>query len=159
MSECVGCHLIERRDLGEAPPWDSVARFRNWDVVHAYGTSLPGWLVVIPRQHRDSVADLTDDEAAELGPLVKATSAALADVVGCAKTYVVQFAEAAGHQHVHVHVIPRQPDQPPELKGPRIFAKIGVAPEDEVTPERMDEIALAVRAFLDEHPPVGVAPV
>jgi diadenosine tetraphosphate (Ap4A) HIT family hydrolase len=157
MSDCHTCELVERRDAGEAPPWDAIVRYRNWDVVHAFGTSLDGWLVLVVRRHVAAVADLTDDEAAELGPLVKAVSVALAAAVGCEKTYVVQFAEAERHRHVHVHVIPRQPDQAPELKGPRIFNCLGV-PEDEAVPvERMDEVARAVRRLLDARPPVGLS--
>ena len=157
MSDCHTCELVERRDAGGAPPWDAIVRYRNWDLVHAFGTSLDGWMVLVARRHLAAVADLTDEEAAELGPLVKAVSVALADVVGCEKTYVVQFAEAERHRHVHVHVIPRQPDQAPELKGPRIFSRLGVAAEDAVPTDRMDEIALAVRRALAAHPPVGVA--
>jgi diadenosine tetraphosphate (Ap4A) HIT family hydrolase len=157
MGDCHTCELVERRDAGGAPPWDAVVRYRNWDVVHAFGTSLDGWLVLVARRHIAALADLTDDEAAELGPLVKAVSVALAAAVGCEKTYLVQFAEAERHRHVHVHVIPRQPDQAPELKGPRIFSRLGVPESDAVTVERMDEIALAVRRLLAERPPVGVA--
>lgn len=154
---CHTCELVQGRDAGAAPPWDAIVRYRHWDVVHAFGTSLEGWLVLVLRRHAAAVADLTDAEAAELGPLIKAVSAALAGAVGCEKTYVAQFAEAEGHRHVHVHVIPRQPDQDPGLKGPRIFSRLGVADEDAVPVERMDEIALAVRRLLAEHPPVGVA--
>jgi len=157
MDDCHTCELVERRDAGDAPPWDAIVRYRNWDLVHAFGTSLDGWMVLVARRHIAAVADLTDEEAAELGPLVKAVSMALADVVGCEKTYVVQFAEAERHRHVHVHVIPRQPDQAPELKGPRIFSRLGVPESDAVTVERMDEIGLAVRGLLVERPPVGVA--
>jgi diadenosine tetraphosphate (Ap4A) HIT family hydrolase len=156
MSDCRTCELLERRDADEAPVWDSIVRYRNWDVVHASGTSLEGWLVLVVRRHIASVAELTDHEAADLGPLVKAVSIALAAAVGCEKTYVVQFAEAAGHRHVHVHVIPRQPDQAPELRGRRIFSLLGVPDAEAVPPERMDEIALAVRQVLVDHPPVGV---
>jgi diadenosine tetraphosphate (Ap4A) HIT family hydrolase len=156
MRDCRTCDLLDRRDADEAPLWDSIVRYRNWDVVHASGTSLPGWLVLVVRRHVAAVADLTDAEAAELGPLVASTSRALAEVVGCEKTYVVQFAEAAEHRHVHVHVIPRMPDQAAELKGPRIFALLGVPAEDEVPEGRMDEIAREVRRYLADHPPAGV---
>jgi len=156
MGDCHTCELVERRDAGDAPPWDAIVRYRNWDLVHAFGTSLDGWLVLVVRRHIAAVADLTDEEAAELGPLVKAVSTALAEAVGCEKTYVVQFAEAERHRHVHVHVIPRMPDQAPELEGPRIFALLGVPAEDEVTEGRMDEIGRGVRRYLAEHPPAGV---
>src|SRR4051794_1035506 len=95
---CRTCELVERRDGGGAPPWDAIVRYRNWDLVHAFGTSLEGWLVLVTRRHIATVAEMTDDEAAELGPLIKAVSVALAAAVGCAKTYVVQFAEAADHR-------------------------------------------------------------
>lgn len=157
MGDCRTCELMVRRDAGEAPAWDSIVRYRNWDVVHAFGTSLEGWLVLVVRRHVEAVADLTDEESAELGPLVKSVSVALAEAVGCEKTYVAQFAEGEGHHHVHVHVIARQPDQPAELTGPRIFSCVGVPDADAVPAARMDEIALAVRSVLAAHPPVRVA--
>jgi diadenosine tetraphosphate (Ap4A) HIT family hydrolase len=84
---------------------------------------------------------MTDDEAAELGPLVKNVSLAVQAVAGCDKTYVVQFAEHRDHPHVHVHVIPRAPDLPEEHQGPRIFALLGVTEREAVPDRRMDEIA------------------
>ena len=92
MNECRTCELVERRNAGDAPPWDCVARTRGWDVVHAFGTSLERWIVLVVRRHIVSMAELTNDEALELGPLIKAVSAALHDIVGCEKTYVAQFA-------------------------------------------------------------------
>jgi diadenosine tetraphosphate (Ap4A) HIT family hydrolase len=70
-------------------------------------------------------------------------------VLGCAKTYVAQFAEAADHPHVHVHVIARHPDQPAEWKGPGIFFHgLGVDPAEEVPEARRNEIASQVAAAL-----------
>jgi diadenosine tetraphosphate (Ap4A) HIT family hydrolase len=85
--------LVARRDAGHAPPWDLIVRTPNWDIVHADGTSVEGWTVLVARRHLTAVADLTDAEAAELGPLIKHVSRALHETVGCVKTYVVQFAE------------------------------------------------------------------
>lgn len=145
MASCVTCELVDRRDRGQSPPWDSVHRTDHWDVVHAFGTSVEGWLVLVLRRHETALADLTDAEAAELGPLIKRVSKALQHVVGCPKTYVAQFAEAAEHPHVHVHVIARQADQPAEWKGPGIFIHaLGLAPGDEVSEERRNEIAVGV---------------
>ena len=149
MSACVTCELVARRDLGEAPPWDHIHRTAWWDLAHAFGTSVEGWLVLVLRRHETSLANLTDDEAAEVGPLVKQASAALEAVLGCPKTYVAQFAEAADHPHVHVHVIARHRDQPAEWKGPGIFLHgLGVDPNDEVSEERRNQIAAAVAAAL-----------
>jgi diadenosine tetraphosphate (Ap4A) HIT family hydrolase len=141
MSGCVTCELIRRRDQRAAPRWDRIHRTANWDVVHAFGTSVEGWLVLVARRHITAVSDMTDDEAAELGPLVKNVSLAVQAVAGCDKTYVVQFAEHRDHPHVHVHVIPRAPDLPEEHQGPRIFALLGVTEREAVPDRRMDEIA------------------
>ena len=148
MSACATCDLVARRDEGHAPLWDCIRRTDSWDVVHASGTSIEGWMVLVVRRHITAVADMTDAEARELGPLVKAVSAALQEVVGCVKTYVVQFAEHPLHPHVHVHVIPRVADQPNELQGPRVFSALGL-PDDQCVPEaRMNEIAAALLEHL-----------
>jgi len=144
----VTCALVARRDAGEAPSWDRILRTEHWDVVHAFGTSLEGWLVLVVRRHLTAVADLSDEEAVELGPLLKRVSAAVQEVLDCDKTYVVQLAEHPQHPHVHVHVIPRPRDLPDEHKGPRIFNLIGV-PDDEAVPgARMDEIAAQIASRL-----------
>ena len=149
MAECVTCSLIARRDAGEAPLWDRILRTPCWDVVHAFGTSLEGWLVLVVRRHITTVADLSDEEAGELGPLIKRVSSALQAVVGCPKTYVVQFAEHEQHPHVHVHVIPRAADLAHELQGPRVFQLIGVPDEEAVSESRMDELAEEIAARLE----------
>ena len=144
---CRTCELLERRDRGEAPLWDSIVRTALWDVVHCDDTSIEGWLVLVLRRHVTAVAELTEDEAVELGRLLRSTSRALADVTGCVKTYVVQFAEHPRHPHVHVHVVPRRAFDPDELEGPGVFAALGVG--DGAVPEaRRDELGVALRAAL-----------
>lgn len=147
--DCRTCELIERRSADEAPCWDAIQRTPCWDVVHAYGTSIEGWLVLVVRRHIASVAELTDSEAAELGPLIRDVSAALRLVVGCQKTYVAQFAEDPAHPHVHVHVIPRYADQPADLRGPRVFSQLGVPGQLAVSEERRNDIALAIQRHLE----------
>jgi diadenosine tetraphosphate (Ap4A) HIT family hydrolase len=139
---------VARRDRGEAPLWDSIHRTEGWDVVHCYGTSLEGWMVLVCRRHVSAVADLTDAEAAELGPLIKLVSAAVHEAVGCVKTYVAQFAEHPLHPHVHVHVIPRRSDMAHDERGPRVFARLGVTDDLAVPESRMDVIAARVAQHL-----------
>src|SRR5215204_4798093 len=78
MSSCMTCELVARRDRGDAPPWDRIHRTEHWDVAHAFGTSLEGWLVIVARRHVASIAELDDEAAAELGPLIRDLSRALA---------------------------------------------------------------------------------
>lgn len=149
MTSCLACELVARRDRGEAPLWDSIYRTPSWDVAHAYDSSIEGWMVLILRRHVPALTEMTDGEAAELGPLVKAVSAALTTVTGCEKTYMVQFAESPRHRHVHVHVIPRASGLAEDRRGPRVFQELGVGEDRRPSPERLDEIGRLIRAALE----------
>jgi len=109
---------------------------------------LPGWLVLVARRHIESLDELTDPEAVELGRLIRRTSFALKEVTGCIKTYVIQFAEAAEHPHVHFHIIPRMADQPDNRHSTKIFGYLGVPEEERVSQEVMNAIAVKVREIL-----------
>ncbi len=148
MGACLTCELVRRRDESHAPLWDSIYRTNYWDLVHSYNTSLPGWLVLIAHRHLEAIDELTDEEAAELGVLLRQTSAALKEVTGCVKTYVIQFAEAAEHPHVHFHVIPRMADQPEERRSLGIFGYLGVPEAERVSEEKMNQIAVGVRRLI-----------
>jgi diadenosine tetraphosphate (Ap4A) HIT family hydrolase len=136
-----------RRDRGEVPLWDAIVRTEHWDLVHSFDASLLGWLVLIARRHIESMADLTDDEAASLGTLARDVSAALQQATGCRKTYVVQFSESEGG-HVHVHVVARMAELPDDARGPSIFRYLG-RPEAERVPEpERDRLAQELRSLL-----------
>ena len=135
---CVSCANNARADL---PARERIYLGPRWRVAHAFGTSLPGWLVLVPRRHTVALDDLTAGEAADLGPLLRAVSSALRDVTGCRKTYVALFAEAEGFQHIHFHIIPRQPGLEADLRGPRVFGLLGGDPARCVPEAVMDEIA------------------
>ncbi len=104
---CKTCEMSERRRQGKAPLWDHIYQSEYWDLAHAFNTALPGWMVLIVRRHTESLDELTEQEAAELGPLIRRVSLALKNEFGCTKTYVIQFAEARRHNHVHFHIVPR----------------------------------------------------
>ena len=148
MKPCLTCELTASRDAGTAPLWDCIYRSQFWEVVHSYDTALPGWLVIVARRHVDAVDELTEAEAAELGLLIRQVSMALKAVVGCTKTYVMQFAEAAEHPHVHFHIVPRMADQPEARRGTGIFGYLGVPEDERVSAARMNEIAAQIRPLL-----------
>ena len=153
MTDCYTCELIARRDAGQAPVWDAILRTQYWDMVHSYNTSLLGWLVLVARRHMAAIAEMTEEEAVELGSLIRRVSLALQKATGCLKTYVIQFADSPDHPHVHFHIVPRMPDQPEERKGPNVFGYVGVAPEERVSEEAMNQCALRIRQILEskEH--------
>ena len=138
MNDCLSCRTvatIESQPIRERIWWDG-----RWRVAHAINCALPGWLVVLPARHVESIAELTPEEAAGLGPVLTAVTRALADVTGCAKTYVVAFGEIEAFAHLHFHVVPRSADLPDDLRGTRVFA-YQKRPESEwVTPEERDRI-------------------
>jgi len=148
MITCKSCELIARRDAGVAPLWDCIYRAPHWDVAHCYETALPGWLILIVRRHIESLDELTDSEAVELGRLITNISSALKEVTGCVKTYVLQFAESPQHPHVHFHIIPRMADLPENRRSIQIFRLLGVPEEERVGPDVMNSIALKVRKKL-----------
>lgn len=135
------CYTCASEAAADAPVWERIAADEHWRVAHAFGSALPGWLVLVPRRHVVSIAELTDAEAASLGDWQVRLSRALAAVVGCEKTYIAQFAEAEGFAHVHFHVIPRQHDIPRELRGPRVFGLLGASDRPGVSPPEMTRLA------------------
>jgi diadenosine tetraphosphate (Ap4A) HIT family hydrolase len=147
-NRCQTCELVARRDGGEAPLWDAIYRSQYWDVVHSYNTSLPGWLVLVARRHMAAIDEMSEEEAVELGRLIRHVSLALKEATGCVKTYVSQFAEAADHPHVHFHIVPRMADQPEDRRGPNIFRYLGVPKEEKVDEARMNQLAAQVRQIL-----------
>jgi diadenosine tetraphosphate (Ap4A) HIT family hydrolase len=148
VATCKTCEMIAARDAGAVRLWDAIHRTAHWDVVHSYDAALPGWLVLVARRHVIAIDELTDEEAAELGLLLRRVSLALKATLGCDKTYVAQFAEAAEHPHVHFHVVPRMPDQPPERRGPLVFGYLGASPEERVREAERNRIAAQVREKL-----------
>src|SRR5215468_1590953 len=55
-TECLSCALEARADL---PPRERLHVGLRWRAAHAFGTSLPGWLVVLPRRHVTALDQLT----------------------------------------------------------------------------------------------------
>ncbi|MFJ8752920.1 HIT family protein [Streptomyces sp. NPDC102441] len=149
--ECYVCG--KEAQFAELPPRECVASDQYWRVAHAFDTAVPGWLVLLPRRHVTAVHDLSDAEAAALGTWQVRLSRALRSVTGCAKTYVVQFAEAEGFAHAHFHIVPRMVDLPPGQRGPGIFGLLGAPEPDRVTDEQADHIARSLRARLRESLP------
>ena len=148
VESCHTCELIAQRDAGHAPLWDSIYRAHYWDVVHSYNTSLLGWLVLVARRHIAAIDEMTEDEAVELGQMIRCVSVALKQVTSCAKTYVIQFAEASGHQHVHFHVVARMVDLPEDFRGPYIFRHLGVPEDKRVTEAAMNQLAARIQPLL-----------
>jgi diadenosine tetraphosphate (Ap4A) HIT family hydrolase len=94
--------------------------------------------VIVPQRHISSPDEMTADESAALGRLIRDASVALKRTTNCEKTYVMMFAEAEGFSHVHFHLVPRMNDLPDERRGPKVFAYLKETP---ISFAAQDEIA------------------
>ena len=144
-----GCYSCSVELDDELPSWQRVVVTDRWRAAHAFNTSLPGWLVVVPRRHVLSLAELEPDESAQLGPLLADLTRALQQTTGCLKTYVMLYAEAEGFEHLHFHVVPRMPDQPADERGPRIFARLERPEAERVSADEANRLADDLREALD----------
>jgi diadenosine tetraphosphate (Ap4A) HIT family hydrolase len=145
MSSCRICEL--NATIADQPSAERAHMEAHWRVAHAW-SALPGWLIVTPLRHVTTLADLSGEEAAALGPLLADASAALTEVVGCNRTYVVLFAEQKGFGHVHFHVVPRMADLPPEHRSVNVFHYLSQPEESWVPALERDRLAEAIGAAI-----------
>ncbi len=145
MTTVAGCYsCVQEMAFDRLPPRECIAFDEHWRVAHCVQSAILGWLVLVPRRHVLTIAELTDAEAAALGTWQVRLSRALTAETGCVKTYVAQFAEAAGFGHVHFHVVPRAATLAAEYRGPQVFRLLGGPENGWISAGRMDEMALAL---------------
>lgn len=143
-----GCYPCDQQASASLPPREDVVRTAHWRVVHAFNSTLPGWLVLLPTGHLTSFSELSPEAADEVGALVRRLGIALEAVTGCVKTYLMQFSEAEGFSHLHLHLVPRMADQPESARGARVFCYLGDDESRWLSEEHRDALALAVRSAL-----------
>ncbi|MBY0346895.1 MAG: HIT family protein [Hydrotalea flava] len=83
----------------------------NFAVIYNISPILPGHSLVIPKQHKESLFELTDDELAKFMQLGRTTAALLCKVFNTnAFNWAIQEREVAGQSvaHLHMHVVPRR---------------------------------------------------
>jgi diadenosine tetraphosphate (Ap4A) HIT family hydrolase len=72
---------------------------------HAAPCPVAGWCVLELERRCATLDQLTADESRTMGEHLRRVSAAIRAVTGCARVYLLAFAEA--HRQVHVHLVPR----------------------------------------------------
>lgn len=143
-----GCFACGQQAQPSLPPREDVVHTDHWRVAHAFNSTLPGWLVLVPTRHMESFTELSAEAADELGGLVRRLGVALEEVTGCVKTYLMQFSEAEGYAHLHLHLVPRLPGHPEEARGPQVFAYLTDDETRWLPDAERDAVATAVRAAL-----------
>ena len=98
---CPTCEGLE----GRPPvPGGVIHDAGTWVVDHCFGPLGVGTLIVKPRRHVTAVADLTNEEAAALGPLVHRATQVVTELAEPEQTYVTLWSHAGGVP-VHIHFV------------------------------------------------------
>jgi diadenosine tetraphosphate (Ap4A) HIT family hydrolase len=133
---CLACDLAE----GRLPlPGGVMYETADWFVEHTVGPLALGTLILKPKRHVTRVSQLTEAEAAELGPLLRRAAAVVDELVEPEQVYTCLWSHAGGTPvHIHYVVQPatrelmeRYSDYGPHLQVAMFDAGV-VAPEDEV---------------------------
>jgi len=86
------------------PPGGTILETAHWVVDHCVGPLPVGTLIVKPGRHCTAVVDLTESEAAELGPLLRQVAALVHQLANPDQVYVCLWSHA-GWQRGHIHFV------------------------------------------------------
>src|SRR6266571_6971566 len=92
------CEICAQQSSGE----NVIYRDDRWSLWVRPGLEVPAWFVLSLRRHAEGLAELNDDEAETLGPLVRRISLAIREAIGVDKVYLVFFGEHFAHVHFGV---------------------------------------------------------
>lgn len=147
MESCLACELAR----GVRPlPGGLIHATSAWRVEHSVGPLGLGTLIVKPIRHVTAVADLTEAEVAELGPLLKQASAVAEQLVqGVDQVYNCLWSHAS-RRRGHIHYVV----QPVTAEQVSVFDAVGPALQramfdrDETPDERaVEEVAERARGL------------
>jgi diadenosine tetraphosphate (Ap4A) HIT family hydrolase len=144
MPGCLACDLAS----GEAElPGGLIAESSSWRVEHCVGPLGLGTLVVKPKRHVTAIADLSGDEAGEMGPLLWRTASVVGALTSASQVYVCLWSH--GPVHVHFVVQPELGDALSEFEahGPNLQAAMFTRGGG-VDPAQAAEFADRARAWL-----------
>lgn len=143
MPPCLACDV----SAGHQPlPGGLIYRTHLWIVEHALGPLGAGTLIVKPARHVTNVGDLTDDEAAELGPLLRDATAIARRLVDADQVYNCLWSHAdrqPGHIHYVIQPVTRAQMTEHDSHGPYLQAAMFTArrPPDPSTVEDLAQRA------------------
>ena len=150
---CLACDMAEGR---RPVPGGLIYETAHWLVDHCVGPLGVGTLIVKPRRHVVRVGALEPDEAAELGPLLRAAAAAVDELSRPEQVYVTLWSHAdAVPRHIHWVVQPVTRELMEEhggLYGPRLHTALferGETPD----PAAVESAAAALRAWFAGQTP------
>lgn len=146
--DCLACQIL----AGQVQvPGGTIAENDWWLADHCLGAYGIGAVVIKSKAHRESLSDLTPNEAASLGLFMQQISTAMTEALGAERVYISLWVDRPPY-HVHFVLQPRYPGkQELGLKGLelQVFRNLHSPPK----PEQMQEVADKLRQVLpqDNH--------
>ena len=107
MDDVTGCFVCDVVHGRGAVPGGLIHRTRYWHVDHCVGPLGVGTLIVKPSRHVVHVADLSDDEAEELGSVLRDAARVTTAITHPEQVYVTLWSHGGGRPgHIHYVVQP-----------------------------------------------------
>ena len=104
---CLCCDILAGR---VEVPGGTIAETEHWHVDHCIGPFGVGAVVVQAKQHVESLWELPDDAAVELGPFLRTISGAIVRGLGAERVYLHMWGDQPP-LHVHFVLYPRWPEE------------------------------------------------
>jgi len=129
---CFACDLAEGRlELAGG----RIHETAHWLVEHCVGPLGVGTLIVKPRRHVVHVWELTESEAAELGPLLRKTASVVAGLTRPDQVYVCLWSHGPAHIHYVIQPVTRAQMNGLDAYGPRLQVAMFDGGEEPPLPE------------------------
>ena len=122
--QCRTCQSVDKTQ--PIFPESRIFDGKYWMVEHAYPIKYIGWFVIVLKEHKEALHEVTSEEFDELRMLQENLIKALHTVLKSQKEYACCFAEGEGFKHIHFHTIAVQDSLPSEFRGTNIFSMIHV---------------------------------
>ncbi|HEY7465092.1 MAG TPA: HIT domain-containing protein [Dehalococcoidia bacterium] len=118
--DCLSCDVIAGR---RETPGGVIFEGELWHLTHQVSpVRLPGFLILQPKRHVEQIGDLTEEEAATMGPVMAAASQALNLHLQARKVYVCSFGSVL--VHVHFYLVPVTAAIPQDLNGADLLDEV-----------------------------------
>ena len=159
--DCLACQILAGSVV---VPGGIIAENPWWSADHCLGAYGVGSVVIKSRAHRETLADLTPNEATSLGPFLQQVTAAIAQALGAERVYVNSWVDQPPY-HIHFVLQPRYAGHAElGLKGLELQVWRNLQPPPD--PEAMAAAADQIRQCLHGHatpppppPPQAEGPV
>ncbi len=104
---CLACDVLAGR---VEVPGGTIAEGEHWHADHCIGPFGVGAVVVKTKEHVESLWELPDAAAAELGPFLRRISGAIVEGLGAERAYLTMWVDKPP-LHVHLVLYPRWPTE------------------------------------------------